>query len=237
MRGVRPAPGPLIERGMVLWFAGTAVLTVWLVFRDPAFDYRLVIVGALLPDVVDAAFGGSAWRTRCVGSVVLLGVVMVVTIGRRSLRRHLIALPIGTFLHLVFDGAFTRTQAFWWPFAGGSWPSSPCRSSSGGLEPPARTGGPRHPGLGLATFRPAGSGPPPDVHAHRPARPDARVLSRSRGRRPACAQLRGCCSSSATAGPTPTRRAAAGPDGLSPGRASAWCRPPRWRRRWRRRTS
>ena len=33
---------------MVLWFAGTAFLTVWLVFRDPAFDYRLVIVGALL---------------------------------------------------------------------------------------------------------------------------------------------------------------------------------------------
>ena len=110
---------------MVLWFAGTAVLTVWLVFRDPNFDYRLVIVGALLPDLVDAVFGGSAVAHSVLGSVVLLGVVMVATIGRRSLRRHLIALPIGTFLHLVFDGAFTRTQAFWWPLAGGSLAEQP----------------------------------------------------------------------------------------------------------------
>jgi len=105
---------------VVLWFAGTAFLAVWLIFRDPAFDYRLVIVGALLPDVVDAAFGGAALLHSVVGSIVLLVVVMVVTIGRRSLRRHLIALPIGTFLHLVFDGAFTTSQAFWWPLAGGS---------------------------------------------------------------------------------------------------------------------
>jgi hypothetical protein len=122
---VRPAPGPLIGGGVALWFAGTAVLTVWLVFRDPSFDYRLVIVGALLPDLVDAAFGGSALAHSVLGSVVLLGVVMVVTIGHRSLRRHLIALPIGTFLHLVFDGAFTRTQAFWWPLAGGSLAEQP----------------------------------------------------------------------------------------------------------------
>jgi hypothetical protein len=104
---------------VVLWFAGTAFLTVWLVFKDPAFDYRLLIVGALLPDVADALFGGTALFHSVVGSVVLLALVMLVTIGRRSLRRHLIALPIGTFLHLVFDGAFTSSQSFWWPLAGG----------------------------------------------------------------------------------------------------------------------
>ena len=59
------------------------------------------------------------------GSMALLAVVMVVTIGHRGLRRHLIALPIGTFLHLVFDGAFTSSQAFWWPLAGGSLADQP----------------------------------------------------------------------------------------------------------------
>ncbi len=105
---------------MVLWFAGTAFLAVWLIFRDPAFDYRLVMIGALLPDVVDAVFGGSALLHSVLGSIALLAVVMLATIGHRSWRRHLIALPIGTFLHLVFDGAFTSAQAFWWPLAGGS---------------------------------------------------------------------------------------------------------------------
>lgn len=118
---------------MVLWFAGTAFLAVWLIFRDPAFDYRLVIVGALLPDVVDAAFGGAAVMHSVLGSILLLVVVMVATIGRRSLRRHLIALPIGTFLHLVFDGAFTTSQSFWWPLAGGSLAEHPLPVADRGL--------------------------------------------------------------------------------------------------------
>ena len=35
------------------------------------------------------------------------------------------SLPIGTFLHLVLDGAFTRTKVFWWPLSGGSTPRRP----------------------------------------------------------------------------------------------------------------
>jgi hypothetical protein len=30
----------------------------------------------------------------------------------------LLGLPIGTFLHLVFDGVFTNTEMFWWPIGG-----------------------------------------------------------------------------------------------------------------------
>jgi len=104
---------------LFFWFAGTSFLAAWLVFRDPAFDYRLVMVGALLPDALDVLFGGAGPLHSVAGSVVLLAVVMVITIGHRSLRRHLIALPIGTFLHLVFDGAFATSQVFWWPLAGG----------------------------------------------------------------------------------------------------------------------
>jgi hypothetical protein len=104
---------------MLLWFAGTAFLTAWLVFRDPSFDYRLVMLGAVLPDAVDVLFGGAAIMHSVVTVVVVLAVVMVATVQRRTLRRHLIALPIGMFLHLVFDG-FTTSEVFWWPFAGGS---------------------------------------------------------------------------------------------------------------------
>jgi hypothetical protein len=116
---------------MLLWFAGTAFLTAWLVFRDPAFDYRLVMVGAVLPDLFDAAFGGAAVLHSVFGSVVLLVLVILLTVRRRALRRHLIALPIGTFLHLVFDG-FTSSQVFWWPFAGGSLGEHPLPVTSRG---------------------------------------------------------------------------------------------------------
>jgi hypothetical protein len=110
---------------MILWFLGGAFLIVWLVFRDPAFDYRLLFAGVLLPDAVDALFGGAGVLHSLTFSVVLLAAVMLATVGRRALRRRLIALPIGTFLHLVLDGAFADTDVFWWPFSGAEFAGDP----------------------------------------------------------------------------------------------------------------
>lgn len=108
---------------MILWFAGMAVVAVWVVFRDPAIDHRLVVAGALLPDVVDALLGFSGlvdpWPAHTLmASAGLLTGVMLGTKGRRRLRRRLLAVPIGTFLHLVLDGAWADTEVFWWPVFG-----------------------------------------------------------------------------------------------------------------------
>jgi len=105
---------------MFLWFIGTSVVTVWYVFRDPRFDYRLLAVGALLPDIVDLPGGQARWAHSLTGSVATLVAVMLLTVGRKPLRRLLLAVPIGMLLHLVFDGAFSSTEVFWWPFTG-SW--------------------------------------------------------------------------------------------------------------------
>jgi len=104
---------------MVLWFLGTSVTAVWFVFHDAGFDYRLVMIGSLLPDAVDVWFGGARAFHSVTVAVVLLVAVMAVTVGRRPLRRRLLALAIGVFLHLVFDGAWSDTTTFWWPFTGG----------------------------------------------------------------------------------------------------------------------
>ena len=116
---------------MFLWFIGTAVITVWYVFRDPRFDYRLLVVGSVLPEL-DALFGGMRWLHSLAFSVVLLGVVMVVSIGRRQLRKLLLGLPIGMLLHLVFDGAWANTAVFWWPFTGTSVGDEPLPSAQRG---------------------------------------------------------------------------------------------------------
>jgi hypothetical protein len=93
---------------------------VWLVFRDPAVDHRLVMVGAVLPDAVDALVGGPWLGHTVLGNVTLLCGIMLATTGRRLLRRRLLAVPIGTFLHLVLDGSWTDTSTFWWPVLGGT---------------------------------------------------------------------------------------------------------------------
>ena len=58
------------------------------------------------------------WMHSLAFSVALLVAVMAVTAGRKPQRKLLLGLPIGTFLHLVFDGAWATTDVFWWPFGG-----------------------------------------------------------------------------------------------------------------------
>ena len=103
---------------MFFWFIGTAILSVWFVFRDPAFDYRTLVIGALLPDIIDGIWGGARAFHSVTASVAVLVVVMLSTIGHRPIRKRLLAIPIGMFLHLIYDGAFNNTKVFWWPFTG-----------------------------------------------------------------------------------------------------------------------
>lgn len=120
---MRPDPRPLALAGdptptVLLWFAGLSLVIVWQVFHDPAVDHRLIVAGALLPDVVSAGLGGPGPLHTLAGSATLLVAVMLATRGRRGWRRRLLAVPIGTFLHLVLDATWTRTTVFWWPAFG-----------------------------------------------------------------------------------------------------------------------
>lgn len=119
---------------MFFWFVGMSFLSVWLIFRSPAVDYRLVMVGSVLP-LVELPFGHPRVLHSLVGSAALLTVAMLATPRRRLVQRRLVAIPIGVFLHLVFDGAWTDTTAFWWPFTGVSWSSTDLPElSRGGLN-------------------------------------------------------------------------------------------------------
>ena len=114
---------------MLLWYAGLAFLLVWLVFRSPAVDYRLVILGAVLP-IVPGLLGWPGWfHGLLVPSVVLVAVLLVAR-GRRLRQRALLGIPIGMAFFLVLDFAWTETTTFWWPFLGTSvapldWPGRP----------------------------------------------------------------------------------------------------------------
>ena len=99
---------------MFIWFAVASVVLVAVVFKSPGVDYRTVALGALLP-LGEAAFGGPRLLHSVVGAALVLVVVVLATQRRRLLRRRLLGVPIGIFAHLVLDGSFTDTTAFWWP--------------------------------------------------------------------------------------------------------------------------
>jgi hypothetical protein len=107
---------------MLIWFAALAVAGVALVFKDPRLDHRLVALGAVLPIPLDLAIGaargtlGDAGPFHAVAvQVFLLAAVMAITVGRKRLRKQLLAVIIGGFAHLVLDASFVDNGAFLWP--------------------------------------------------------------------------------------------------------------------------
>ena len=160
---------------MFLWFIGTAVVSVWYIFRDPRFDYRLLAVGAVLPDVIDLPDGQARWAHSLTVAVGALVLVMLLTAGRKPIRRLLLAIPIGMLMHLVWDGAFASTQVFWWPFTG-SWGSVRVPSLQRGWSNvafEARRG--TAAGVDVATVRVVGPAAPSRSRPPRPADATRRV--------------------------------------------------------------
>lgn len=102
---------------MFLWFAGLTFVTVAWVFASPAIDYRLVIVGSVLP-VLEMVAGGPWALHTLLAPVVVMTLVMLAFRGRRVQQRRWLGIPIGMFMYLVFDGAWAGTELFWWPLFG-----------------------------------------------------------------------------------------------------------------------
>ena len=104
---------------MFFWFLGVGWLLVVAVFQSPALDYRMVMLGSVLP-LLDAVTGGPWVLHTLLASVAALAVVMLLTRRRRLVRRRWLGIPIGMFVHLVLDGAWASTDVFWWPAFGTS---------------------------------------------------------------------------------------------------------------------
>ena len=94
---------------MFIWFAVASVVLVTVVFRSAAVDHRTIVLGALLP-LVEAAFGGPRILHSLTGAVAVLAIVMLVTQGRRILRRRLLGIPIGLMCHLLLDGSLEECR-------------------------------------------------------------------------------------------------------------------------------
>jgi hypothetical protein len=118
---------------MVLWFLGLSFALVLMVFDTPLLDYRLVMLGSVLP-WLDRLWAPPWVLHSVLFPVLVMSAVMVVFRGQRLRQRRWLGLAIGMFMHLLLAGTFTSGELFWWPALG---------FDVDGLAP-------RVPGLGLA---------------------------------------------------------------------------------------
>lgn len=118
---------------MILWHLGMTVVAVRYVYRDPAMDLRWVLVGSILPDLIDKPIGSwllndtfhnhRLFAHALVLPVMMLAVVMLTTRRRSAWRKRLVGLVIGMLFHLVLDAAWSQPEGFWWPAFGFEFPT------------------------------------------------------------------------------------------------------------------
>jgi hypothetical protein len=112
---------------VLFWHLGASLWLFRWIFRDPKVDVRFLLLGALLPDLIDMPIGtlllagrystGELWFHSMTVATVYMGVVLLTTRrGRR--RRAFMAIGIGWLFHLLLDGMWTDQVVFLWPFFG-----------------------------------------------------------------------------------------------------------------------
>lgn len=116
---------------MLFWHAGATIAGARYAFRDDRMDLRMLLMGALLPDLVDTPIGlvfyGRLHSVRLathgllLASIVMVAVVMSTRRGRP--RKMWMPLAIGLLLHAVLDAMWLDPETLWWPLFG--WGFSP----------------------------------------------------------------------------------------------------------------
>jgi len=113
---------------MILWHSGMTLLLARYIFGDPRMDLRVLVLGGLLPDLIDKPIGSILFLERfgsgrvvahsLLFSAVVMTAVLVMTRRGSAARRRWMALPIGSLLHLVLDIPIDPVVLFW-PGLGG----------------------------------------------------------------------------------------------------------------------
>jgi inner membrane protein len=110
---------------------GTAAVLTYVTLGRRRIDYRFVLLGAVLPDLVDGVLGllvfeggSTRWVAHSLLGATVVAVVILVAF-RRERRLALFGIAVGWLLHLVADGMWNAPFTFLWPAFSGRFSTSP----------------------------------------------------------------------------------------------------------------
>lgn len=118
---------------MLFWHLGMTCAIVFFALGARRIDYRVVMLGAILPDLIDKPLGRilfpDQFQTgRLFGHTLLLVVVLLLTIQlvlRGAAARRWFVLPIAMLIHHVLDAMWNGPITWFWPLFGASFPPDP----------------------------------------------------------------------------------------------------------------
>jgi inner membrane protein len=117
---------PLPSQSIPAQSSTEARKTPWLLALGNRIDVRLLLLGSMLPDIVDKPIGLYLFRdTFSTGRLfchTLLFLILITIAGAYLYkvrgRFWLLVLAFGTFIHLILDQMWLSSRTFLWPFLG-----------------------------------------------------------------------------------------------------------------------
>ena len=121
---------------MILWHKGIAALITYVSLGRRRIDYRFILVGAVLPDLVDGVLGlfwfdgpAGRWVAHSIVAVIVVALAVILFFsGERRLA--VFGIAVGWLLHLVADGMWQAPFTFFWPAFGLRFSTSPAEPYS-----------------------------------------------------------------------------------------------------------
>jgi len=121
---------------VILWHLGTTAAIVYVTLGRRRIDYRFILLGAVLPDLVDGVLGlflfegpAGRWAGHSILAVIVVSVAII--LGLRGERRlSAFGIGVGWLVHLVGDGMWNAPETFLWPAFGSDFSSSPAEPYS-----------------------------------------------------------------------------------------------------------
>lgn len=123
---------------MILWHLGVAAVIVYVTLGRRRIDYRYILAGAVLPDLIDGVLhlagvaDGPSGRAVAHTLLAVMAVAVLIILGVRHKERRLavFGIPVGWLLHLVGDGMWEIPKTFLWPAFGTRFASEPAEPYS-----------------------------------------------------------------------------------------------------------
>ncbi len=123
---------------MLLWHLGATTALTRYTFRDERMDLRFLMLGAVLPDLIDTPIGLIFYESlRSVRlfthSLVLAGLLMtwiVLATRRGRPRKRWMPIAIGVLIHLFLDAMWADPETLWWPILGFDFSSNAATSAA-----------------------------------------------------------------------------------------------------------
>jgi inner membrane protein len=120
---------------VILWHMGIATAIVYVTIGRRRVDYRFILLGAVLPDLIDGASclvyecGGGRGAAHSLFANVAVTVLIILLL-RGETRLSVFGIGVGWLLHLVADGMWDAPKTFFWPVAGSDFAVSPAEPYS-----------------------------------------------------------------------------------------------------------